>query len=327
MEFTNYMKKSVQDFLGEEINVSVKEVTKNNGVVLVGLLFESPKLNISPTIYLNPYYEAYMDGKKEGEIVREISDVYEKSKMEKNINIEFFLDFEKMKKKIAYKLINFEKNQQLLKNIPHIQFLDLAIVFYCQLQHSVLGNASILIDNSHLKNWEVTETELYEAAKENTPSLMPVEIKSMEEIVKELFAEQLSRNFRHAIKHGSTGADIALKEEWTEELAETMLLDVPGSFGETAMYVLGNKKRMHGAVCILYKDVLKEVAEQFETSLFVLPSSVHEVILLPDDGHSGIEQLQKMVKEVNATQVEAEEILSDNVYRFERETGQISIAI
>ena len=113
-------------------------------------------------------------------------------------------------------------------------------------------------------------------------------------------------------------SDLVKQSEFTDsQQLEEDVRDVP-------MYVLSNKTKIHGAACILYENVVKDFADYLNRDIFILPSSVHEVILVPSQGAQKAQNLVEMVREVNETQVEEEEILSDSVYYFSREDGLMS---
>ena len=263
---------------------------KNNGVVLRGITLMQDDSNISPTIYLNPYYDAYENGDTTlGTVIDEVIDTYERNKINRSIDMKFFLNYETVRSRIIFKLINTEKNRELLRDVPYIPFHDLSIVFQCLVSEERFGNASILIHNVHLQLWKVNAHELYECALENTPLLQGYELADMNTVLEEMKA--------------LGGID--------DEEIEDMQQEVP-------MYVLSNKSRINGASCILYKDILKDFAMVVDKDLYVLPSSIHEVILLPSDGTQESEQLKEMVREINQSQVEKEEVLSDSVYYYRR---------
>ena len=293
MEFTNFttlVQREVEKRAGENYRVKLNDVMKNNGVVLRGITLMQDDSNISPTIYLNPYYDAYENGDTTlGTVIDEVIDTYERNKINRSIDMKFFLNYETVKSRIIFKLINTEKNRELLRDVPYIPFHDLSIVFQCLVSEERFGNASILIHNVHLQLWKVNARELYECALENTPLLQGYELADMNTVLEEMKA--------------LGGID--------DEEIEDMQQEVP-------MYVLSNKSRINGASCILYKDILKDFAMVVDKDLYVLPSSIHEVILLPSDGTQESEQLKEMVKEINQSQVEKEEVLSDSVYYYRR---------
>ena len=293
MEFTNFttlVQREVEKRAGENYRVKLNDVMKNNGVVLRGITLMQDDRNISPTIYLNPYYDAYENGDTTlGTVIDEVIDTYERNKINRSIDMKFFLNYETVKSRIIFKLINTEKNRELLRDVPYIPFHDLSIVFQCLVSEERFGNASILIHNVHLQLWKVNARELYECALENTPLLQGYELADMNTVLEEMKA--------------LGGID--------DEEIEDMQQEVP-------MYVLSNKSRINGASCILYKDILKDFAMVVDKDLYVLPSSIHEVILLPSDGTQESEQLKEMVREINQSQVEKEEVLSDSVYYYRR---------
>lgn len=293
MEFTNFttlVQREVEKRAGENYRVKLNDVMKNNGVVLRGITLMQDDSNISPTIYLNPYYDAYENGDTTlGTVIDEVIDTYERNKINRSIDMKFFLNYETVKSRIIFKLINTEKNRELLRDVPYIPFHDLSIVFQCLVSEERFGNASILIHNVHLQLWKVNARELYECALENTPLLQGYELADMNTVLEEMKA--------------LGGID--------DEEIEDMQQEVP-------MYVLSNKSRINGASCILYKDILKDFAMVVDKDLYVLPASIHEVILLPSDGTQESEQLKEMVREINQSQVEKEEVLSDSVYYYRR---------
>lgn len=293
-EFEEKIVDCVRARLDQEVGIEITEVTKNNGVVLKGLSLKESDSSISPTIYLERYYAGYRDGRSMEEIADEIVDVYHRGNLGAFFDVADFLDFEKAKTRIVYKLVNYEKNKVLLKQIPHKPFLDMAVVYYYLLENDRLENATILIYNNHLESWNVTLNEIDQLAKENTPLLLKADLRSITEVLYQIIR---SRN---------------------EEDAEKFLELENETESDPIMYVLSNKSKIFGAAAILYDDVLKNFSEKMQKDLYILPSSVHEVILIPKEESMEWEKLQEMVKEVNSTQVEDVEILSDSVYCYQR---------
>ena len=292
-QFCEKVYESVVDFYGEEVTVNLQEVQKNNGVTLTGLLLAEKNNRVAPAVYLDSYFEDYKSGKKIGEIVLEVVQIYEKVRKNQQVNVEFFSDYQKAKERICYKLIHYRRNETLLKDVPHVRYLNLAVVFYYAYENPLLGNGSILIRNGHMESWNVSTEELYQQARENTERIFPADLMKMEEVVREMM-------------------DVSPDEElWDEEEM------IP-------MFVLTNRNRQFGAIAIFYSDVLKNLSCKMDANLFILPSSVHEVILLPDMGEKE-EFLQEMVKDVNRTQVAEEEILADSVYYYDRTLGRINL--
>ena len=301
MEFTNFttlVREEVERRTGDNYRVRLNDVRKNNGVVLRGLTVMQDDSNISPTIYLNNYYEEYISGRATlVNVVNDVMDTYRRNKVNQSVDMRYFLNYESVKQSIVYKLVNTEKNKELLEDIPHIDFLDLSIVFQCMIAQEELGRASILIHNVHLKLWDVSVEKLYQAARENTQRLQEYEIKTMAEVLREIVRTE--------------NPEEADDEDYVTELSD----NVP-------MYVLSNKSRVEGAACMLYPGLIRDLADQFGKSLYIIPSSVHELLLLPTKDTGECAEIKRMIREINDTQVSPEEILSYSLYYYDREEGK-----
>ena len=143
--FLTQVQKNVSDIIGEEGKVSISHVIKNNGMELDGLIIMMKNSNVSPTIYLNSYYDENCTGRPFEGIVENIMEVYNENKDKVTICADFFMNFENIRDKIVYKVINYDQNKKLLQKVPHKMILDLAVVFYCLIEQGELGNATALI--------------------------------------------------------------------------------------------------------------------------------------------------------------------------------------
>lgn len=292
-KFAQLVQERITERLGESYQVTLQEVCKNNCVTLQGVMILSQTNNVSPTIYLKPFWEAYEKGMALEAVVDQILQIYWEDTPKKKVNMNFFKYYEKVRDRICYRLIHAGKNAKLLEDIPHIEFLDLAICFFYAYQGRTLGEGSILIHNTHMEMWKTNTAELLCLAQENTPRIFPWECNSMEDVVREMMREQKG--------------DLHMNREAQEE-----------AFSGVPMRILSNRKRVQGAACILYPNVLEQISARAEGNLYILPSSVHEVILLVDSGSEKPELLKEMIFDVNRTQVEPEEILSDSLYYYDR---------
>jgi len=302
-EFAIKIQRAMTEVLGDGYEVKLQEVRKNNGILLQGLIVMSKEKNISPTIYLKPFWEAYNGGVPLAEIVCRMLQIYREDTPKDSIDMSFFKDFDKVKDRICYRLINAAQNRKLLEKIPYVPFLDLAICFYYAYEGEILGNGTILIYNSHVDMWKTSTAELMRCAVRNTPRLFEGECNSMEFVVRELLRE----------RENQCGKILLDEAE-----QQSFLADMP-------MQIVSNRQRVNGAAVILYPGFLEKLGDKFESDFYILPSSVHEVILLLDDGHENPRRLKSMIAEVNSTQVEPEEVLSDSLYYFDREEKIIRI--
>ncbi len=297
----------VRSHVGNELDsghdISIHRVGKNNGVYYTGLQITENAVNISPVIYIDRYYELYEKG---GETIEStaafVMDTYnrERSGGIMQADIRKFLSYDSVRENVVYKLINTEKNRELLEDIPHMEFMDLSIVFQCIVSLEETGVASILIHNVHMKLWGVAAEDLYAAAKENTGRLLPYEIKSMAEVLYEI---------REPENPGQAGHDGYRA----------------GSADSVPMYVLSNRNRVEGAACMLYPGLIRGFAEKAGSSLYIIPSSVHELLLLLAEDCGEAAGIRDMIREVNDTQVSDEEILSYSLYYYDREEGKIKM--
>lgn len=290
MDFNIFVENIVdllQQKMGHDYNISVTRVTKNNDIELTGVILMKASDNISPTIYLEGLYAEYQDGAAMEELAEKVITFYEEQMPSGGLDMDFFQDFELVKDRIFYKLVSFEKNTRLLEKLPHYRWNDLALIFYYAMEEEKIGRASITIHHHHLEMWEQSLDTLYAAARENMKKHMPELLVSMKDLLEEMAGLHL-------------GEDMPLP-----------------------MYVLTNQDKVYGAAAMLYSEQMKELAEQWQSDLLILPSSIHEVLLLPDDGQNEYAFYRQMVEDVNTTQVEPEEVLSYSLYRYCREKAEI----
>ena len=194
------------------------------------------------------------------------------------------LDYREARERLVYRLIQTRRNERLLQQIPHVPYLDLSLVF--ELYWKQEGqHCSCLVYNSHLEQWGVTPEEVERQARENTPIRLPAVFDSLEQ----------------------------------------MLLPMMGGLRQepSGLSVLSNREGFHGAAAILYPGELKRAADQLQNDLVVLPSSIHEVLLLPDDPGQDYGMLTRLVQEINRNEVEQEEWLSDHPYRYLRKEDRL----
>lgn len=287
-KFLKTVQDRVQDVAGADACVQVQEVRKNNNVVLHGMSILRKGQNVSPTIYLDSFYEMMEEGTDMEHIVKKILEVYVRGLPRGNVDMEFFKDFDSVRDRIVYRLVNREKNRELLQEIPHVDFLDLAVCFCYSYENPEIGEGMILIHNTHLEMWQTSHRELMRLAERNTPRLMPAWLCSMDSALNGILDEEALAQLRQMQR-------------------ET------GKY----MYVLSNDRRCQGAAAILYPGMLARAAQQMGGSFYILPSSIHEVILLRDETQSGGRQLHEMIEDINRNQLREEEVLSDYAYLYD----------
>ncbi|MCR5836690.1 MAG: DUF5688 family protein, partial [Lachnospiraceae bacterium] len=315
--------KSYLDVIKFEGKINVRKVLKNNGVELDALMVVREGVNASPTIYLNYYYDQFISGKNIEDIIREIYSMFSKELGDVEFNIEDFADFEKIKNKIAFKVINTEKNKRLLKKVPHIEIMDLSIVFYCIIKCNKNENATTLIYNHHLSMWNVSTETLYEIASKNTPVLLPYEIRSMEDIIMEMIKEKRCAESEVDDTSECVVNETVFYDGEEAEALTNMIMEEIEKTDEPKMYVLTNKFRMYGACTMFYNGVLKDFAQEHQKDIIILPSSIHEVIIIPMEEHMSSKDFESVINDVNNEEVIPEEILSGHAYIYRRSDDKI----
>lgn len=312
-EFCIWVESRLKEQYEEDVHVEIQSMRKNNGVIQEGLLIIREGCNITPTIYLKEFYQMYENGMEPEMVLERLQVVYEINKAETNLDFSFFKEFNKVQDRIAYKLINREDNEVLLKEIPWVPLLDLAIVFYCILPEHILSNGTILINHGHCKDWGVNGERLYSIAKENTPKLCPPQILDMKRMLQTW--ERIEQDEMEDTEDGISDAI------WKPVCLETLELS---ERREESMFILTNAMRNQGAIAILYDGILKQLSEKFGSDLYILPSSIHECIIISAEEEDARDGLEQLVYRVNHSRVAKEERLSDHVYRYGRETDEIS---
>lgn len=298
-DFAEMVKERVTERLEDGCHVSIQKVDKNNGVVYTGLQVQKEGLNLSPIIYLDIQYKNFLCKETTlPEIVDYVVTIAEGKAQQ--VDMRLFLNYSSIEGSIIYSLINTERNAKLLEDLPHMDFMDLSVIFQCMLACENFGMASIMIHNAHLKLWDVTVNDLFRAARKNTPLLRGYEFKSMKDVFREIIESEQS----------------------DETDCDTYMTEIESS---VPMYVLSNKYGVDGAACILYPTLLTNICDRLESSFYLIPSSIHEVLILPSDNTDDSAEIQKMIKEINDTQVAAEDILSYSLYFYEREGNRLHI--
>ncbi|WP_097015645.1 DUF5688 family protein [Anaerocolumna aminovalerica] len=309
-QFLARIKAIVKKRMGGGYLVDINHVIKNNSIQLDGLIILKNGERITPNIYLNSYFESYQEGESIEDIAAKIINIYEDT-MEEGEREALCIQFElnEMKSSIIFRLVNYDKNIKLLNEIPHIRFLDLAITFHCLVKDNENGIGTIRITNEHIKNWNTTLEDITELATINTPVLLPASVRSMNEVIIDILNKEMEHNSENI------DGENEIKEVFDQMKQDSM----------TDMYVLSNAKGINGASCLLYPDVVKELSDQLNTDFYILPSSIHEIILVKNKDKIDKNVLREMVIDVNYTQVAEDEILSNNIYFYSRKRDALTL--
>lgn len=295
-QFLNYVReKSIYELEHpEEYQASINHVIKNNAVELDGICLHKHGEDLSPTIYLNSFYEQYLEGRPLKSILGEIVSTFNHDLPKLEVPASLYDDYEEVKPQIIYRIVNYHKNRNVLATCPYLPFCDLAITFRWLVHADAYGIASSLITNRELELWNVTVEELYKVASQNTQRLFPCQIQP----IQELLADYLSED---------------------PELQELSLTS-PTVF---QMYILSNQNRINGSTCMIYDNVLYNFAKKQKSDIYILPSSIHEVLLIPASYELDEESLLSLVHDANRTVVNTTDILSDSIYRYDLDNNRV----
>lgn len=296
-EFKAAICKIISAKLPSDTSVQLQKIYKNNGLELDGLTISNSRCNVSPTIFLNYYYTNRNLFPDLDAICQDILRTYTHNRTSENIDVSFFTNYETIRHHLAYRVINYEKNKELLQTVPYVRYLDLAIVFYCLLKVRATDSATILIHSHHMELWNVSVDELHSQAYKTTPLLLPYDFRNMATVLSETFCPNGNPNIT----------------VW------------PNSGGFWPMYILSNSQKLYGASCMLYPCLLDKIAKKLDADLFLLPSSIHEIIILPAKDRRQAAQLSQMVSDINHTELSVDEVLSDHVYYYSRTEKALSI--
>ena len=285
--------------VGRGLNIEVRSVVKSNDNVRDGLIISDKKEKIAPTFYMDDLYNLY----EKGADIEEIADMiagYSIIQMPEDLSVisnpEMLYDFEKVKDHITYKILNRERNRKYLEDAVYVEFLDLAVLFY----HTyIIGNErhvyALKITEDMLYEWGVSKELLLEISKKNTPEILGIYLREAFDIL------------------GENGEEDGIMEEAHNDEARCPI------------YILSNKTHSYGASNILTPGVLSGLAEKMEDDLYIIPSSVHEVMIVPVNTNLKKETVNDMIKDINSSMLDSMDVLADHVYIYHRQDNAITM--
>lgn len=290
---------NIKQLTFEQYEVTAKVSRKNNGTLLDGICIHNRASNISPVIYINGYYE---NGMTPFETAVKVVERFEEIKeQELPVEVDEIIRFDKMKDRIMYRIINKEANAEFLKDVPWVEVADdLALVYYLDLD----DGATVTIRNELMEIWDVSEEVLFDVAEINTPNKKPCEIRTLPEIILEMMEAE---GELYEMKY-----DMGC-EDMPDEAFKQMLLEEKNVL---PMYVV-RTGMSYGATVLMYDGAMNSIREQLGNDFFILPSSIHDLMIIPYDEEYDVAYLKSMVEAVNQEVLNPEEYLSDSVYFYD----------
>ena len=292
-KFLDYMP---EKYKGMEVVISPMEKVNET---LDGLSLREEGKHISPTIYVNDMYRKYQNNEDLEQTIRGACEVMERGFREiPPISVDSIC--KDAKEKIVFELINTTQNESYLKQLPHREFQDLSIVYKVMIKEDENGIHSTKVTNSLAERLGMSEADLFKCAAENTRRLLPPTVRSMNDVMREMF----------------------VKDGMPEDIAEMMISEIPP---EQTMWIISNSRGINGAVNMLYENELHELAKNLGSDLYILPSSIHEVLAVSSDLATP-EELAEMVVQVNMEEVSLNERLSNQVYHYDKDLRKLTLA-
>lgn len=293
-EFCKYMKNDLQNYFMDqekECEVHLYHATKTNNVSRIGLTIKTAGSNIAPTIYMEEFYEKLIEGSSIEDIRNELANLYVYT-VEKSPNVTFLDDFklENVQDRIAMRMVNYKDNREMLSETPHKKVDDLAVYYVVVVGCNKEGTACMTIKNTHQEMLGISTDELHQIAMENTTKIFPPVFMKIEDKLSQiennlLVSEDVGRN--------------------------------------SGMFVLTNEIANFGAVNIMYPEIAEKIKEIIGSDYYVLPSTVHEMILVPKGEQVDARELGIMLREINGYMVDKEDRLSDHIYEMDFEKNEL----
>lgn len=291
-EFREELLNSLYDIVPKNIHLQIMAVEKLNNCLRYGISFAKSDVPYAPTIYLEPFYRSFQKGRSLDEIARELYRCYEEETGQIPDSIQKLEAYETAKEDIYCKLIHLQENLNLLKDTPHLVFLDFAIVPYFEVNNENIYKGSVLLKQHHLNCWQISTDTLMSWALLHTKEQKGVLFRPMSDILTAYISEEDGEIYERA---------------------------------RTGMFVLTNKEKYLGAVLAFFPEVLKDIFKELKEDFYLLPASVHEWVVVPESEVVDRELLFVTVRNINDSEVLEEEILSYNVYYYSGSSQKIHV--
>jgi hypothetical protein len=287
-EFVDEVRKSIKDYLPErfsDADVHVDQFQKLNTSYL-GMQVKREGQMVVPNINLNGMYAQYQE--QGHTMAAMLTMIAQQVQMAPEIQTDWLKDYNQVKDHLFIRVSDAKENEDFLRMSPHKEVDGLAVSYHIAFEGRQGLEASTPVTFQMKEMYGVTAEQLHADALESSQRLYPVKYASMAEVMQQMMGIE-------------------------PDMAADMMPPMEGP----QLMVLTNTQGMHGAGALFYPDQLETIAQQMGTDFFVLPSSVHEVLILPDDGSQDLDSLQFMVREINRTEVAPEDRLSDFVYHYD----------
>ena len=278
-----------KEFQDELLELLKKDIPESEGKLEIrkittldksytALVLNKQMPKVTPCINLDDQFYNYLDGMDIKDIAKAVSRLVTET-VDPYKDWKWMTDYNEAKKRLYIRVCNTDNKQEYLANVPHIEVEDLSVTYHILIKEDESGIASTIINNDLMKNYGITFEQLHADAVENSQKLVPVKIEKMSNILGEMAVSD-------------------------NEAANEMI-------------VVTNAIKTNGAAAFFYPDVMDEIAERFGGDFVMLPSSIHEVIAIPDKEDTDLMKLEMMVRVINLAETKPEDKLSDHVYHYD----------
>ena len=286
-EFVNKLEQDLKDAMAEispGATVDVRSVEKLQEGSYTGITISPAGGNVGMNLNANQLFDQMQDGQSyEGVLAVAVSTAERGLHDMPAVDVSELMNYEAAKKYLCFDVVGSDRNADMLEKVPHTDKENISMVYRLQLDSTENGAATVLITNAMMEQFGVTKEQLHADAMENAQEIRPADFRTMAAVMAEM---------------------MGMPEEMMADMAPPM-------------YVATNQDKVQGAAVMFYPDFMDQAAKELGGDIFILPSSVHEVLILPDDGNMNAQELKEMVTSINASEVSPEDRLTDSVYHYD----------
>ncbi|MDO4191938.1 MAG: DUF5688 family protein [Erysipelotrichaceae bacterium] len=287
-EFQNWMKNNIISFLPEEYKdarAEIHPVIKLNDQYL-GLFVRRDTEEAVPAFNMFDMYRALEKGEAG---LADIAQYVAKTIIDKTHDIPGFQlnalrNYEAVKDHLFIRVSNIKDKKDIMERAPYTLKEDLIITYHIQIDTNDNSIASTIITNNMMETYGVSFSQLHKDAMENCVKIFPPVVRPLSSMI-----ESLSQGFPNEERKDYNGE----------------------------MLVITNEANVNGAAALFYPGIMNHISELIGGDYYILPSSIHECILLPMTIQPNYLELENMVKEVNMMMVPEEEQLGNRIYYYD----------
>lgn len=286
-EFVNKLEQDLKDAMADispGATVDVRSVEKLQEGSYTGITISPAGGNVGMNLNANQLFDQMQDGQSYVGVLAVAVSTAERGLHDMPaVDVSELMNYEAAKKYLCFDVVGSDRNADMLEKVPHTDKENISMVYRLQLDSTENGAATVLITNAMMEQFGVTKEQLHADAMENAQEIRPADFRTMAAVMAEM---------------------MGMPEEMMADMAPPM-------------YVATNQDKVQGAAVMFYPDFMDQAAKELGGDIFILPSSVHEVLILPDDGNMNAQELKEMVTSINASEVSPEDRLTDSVYHYD----------